>query len=480
MGVVYKARHLKLKRIVALKMILSGELATAQETRRFRTEAETIARIQHPNIIQIFEIGEYQGRTFISLEYCGGGSLEDLLRGTPLPALDSARLLLALADAIEHAHQCGVIHRDLKPSNILLQDYSLQTAPGPVGPATPRAKRGASSSAAWPALQAAAKPTAAPKITDFGIAKRVDDVGQTNPGAIIGSPSHMSPEQAGGKEVGRLCDVYSLGATLYECLTGRPPFRAATILETLKQVQQEEPVPPRHLQKKMPRDIETICLKCLQKEPARRYGSAEALRRDLQRFVDGQPIRARPASWVEKSWRWCRRNPVVAGLSALVVVLLLAGMVAGTIALVVINQARQRADDNATREAEARAMAERAAEESLDQLTRLYIATGTRFLDANDWASALCWYVHAWRSDQPDPDREINHRLRLASVLSAGPQLVGIGFHRQPVQDAAVAPDGNQLLSYTVGGHEVYLWDPAVSGLAVEPLRHQGEIRHAC
>ncbi len=486
MGVVFKARHLKLNRIVALKMILSGELASEQETQRFRTEAETIAQIQHPNIIQIFEISEHEGRLFLSLEYCGGGSLERLLRGTPLPATEAVHLMVTLAGALEHAHLCGVVHRDLKPANILLQDLSPQTAQLPgTGATQPGDRAGAALSSATRSL--GPQSTLVPKITDFGLAKMVNGAGHSPTNMLMGSPPYMSPEQARGKEVGPLSDVYSLGATLYECLTGRPPFRAATIRETLRQVQKEEPVPPRHLQSKIPRDIETICLKCLQKDPSRRYTSAGELREDLQRFLDGKAIRARPVGWTEQTWRWCRRNPVVAGLLALVVLLVLAGMIVGSIALVVIDNARQRADENrqkadtnAAREVEARTKADRSAEENRDRLIRLHIATGTRALDAQDRASALCWYLHAWRSDRLDPESERNHRLRLASVLSAGPQLVGIGFHHQPVQDAAVSPDGNRLLSYTVEGREVYLWDPTASRLAVGPLRHEGEIRHAC
>jgi WD40 repeat protein len=471
MGLVFKARDLQLNRIVALKMIRSGELASELETCRFRTEAETIARIQHPNIIQIFEIGEHEGRLFLSLEYCGGGSLERRLRGTPLPTTEAVRLLLALAAAIEQAHACGVIHRDLKPGNILLQteDISRKDAKVPSSHQEPLG-----------ALASLREMSYLPKITDFGIAKKVDEAGQTCPGTVMGSPSHMSPEQAEGREVSPLSDVYSLGATLYECLTGRPPFRAATILETLNQVRQEEPVPPRHLQRNIPRDLETICLKCLQKDPARRYGSARELREDLERFLEGKPIQARPIGWTERTWRWCRRNPLVASLLSVVVALLLAGLVAGSIALVVIDNARRRADDNAAREALARANAERSAEESRERMIRLHIATGTRFLDANDRASALCWYWQAWRSDRPDPDNENNHRLRLASVIRAGAPLDGICFHRQPVQDAAVSPDGKRLLSYTAPGHEAYLWDPTASRLVAPPLRHEGEIRHAC
>jgi serine/threonine protein kinase/WD40 repeat protein len=468
MGVVFKARHLQLNRIVALKMILSGELASAQETNRLRSEAETIAQVQHPNIIQIFEIGEHEGRLFLSLEYCGGGSLEHLLRGTPLPAIEASRLLLTLAGAIEHAHFCGVIHRDLKPANILLQDRGPQVARS-AGPALAPVVRSFGPGS-----------NLVPKITDFGLAQPISEAGQAASSAIIGTPWYMSPEQASGKKAGPRSDVYALGGTLYECLTGRPPFKGPSPMDTIFQVLSDEPVPPRHLQRNIPRDLETICLKCLQKDPARRYGSAGELREDLQRFLDGKAIQARPTGWLEHTWRWCRRNPVVAGLLSLVAVLVLSGMVVGSIALVVIEKARQEAANNAEREAVARTHAEVVAAESRERLIRLHIATGTRFLDANDRASALCWYEQAWRSDPHGADSETDHRLRLASVLSAGPQLVGICFHHQPVQDAAVSPEGNQLLSYTVAGRDVYLWDPMASHLAAAPLRHEGEVRHAC
>jgi serine/threonine-protein kinase len=259
MGVVYKARHLKLNRIVALKMILSGGHARSAELARFQTEAEAIARLQHPNIVQVHEVGEHEGRPFFSLEFCPGGSLDHKLKGTPLPAQEAARLVHTLALAMQAAHDKNVIHRDLKPANVLLSEDGT------------------------------------PKITDFGLARKLDAAGQTASGAIMGTPSYMAPEQAGGKtrELGPACDVYALGAILYEVLTGRPPFRAATPLETVLQVVTDEPVPPSQLQSKTPRDLETICLKCLHKEPARRYGSAQALAEELGRFQRGEPTAAR-------------------------------------------------------------------------------------------------------------------------------------------------------------------------------------------
>jgi tRNA A-37 threonylcarbamoyl transferase component Bud32 len=287
MGVVYKARQVKLNRVVALKMILAGGHAGEADLARFRTEAEAIARLQHPNIVQIHEVGEHEGKPFFSLEFCPGGSLEKRLDGTPLPPQDAARLVQALAGAMHAAHNANVIHRDLKPANVLL------TADG------------------------------TPKVTDFGLAKMLDEGGNpTVSGAVLGTPSYMAPEQASGKNkaVGPPADIHALGAILYELLTGRPPFKAATHLDTILQVVSDEPVPPTQLQPKTPRDLETICLKCLEKEPGKRYGSAEALADDLRRFLEGDPVRARPLGEWESAVRWAKKYPITAALTVLMVI----------------------------------------------------------------------------------------------------------------------------------------------------------------
>jgi hypothetical protein len=291
MGVVYQARQLKLNRPVALKMILAGSHAGAADLARFGTETEAIARLQHPNIVQVYEVGEHEGKPYFSMEFCGGGSLEKKINGTPLPAGEAAGLVEALARAMQAAHEQHVIHRDLKPANVLLAEDG------------------------------------APKITDFGLAKKLDEASQTATGAVMGTPSYMAPEQAGGMSgaIGPPCDIYALGAILYECLTGRPPFKAATPLDTILQVISDEPVPPTQLQSKTPRDLETICLKCLQKEPHRRYESAAALADDLRQFREGRPIAARPVGRLERAVKWVRRNPVVAGMAALVALSLLVG-----------------------------------------------------------------------------------------------------------------------------------------------------------
>jgi serine/threonine-protein kinase len=290
MGIVYKARQLGLNRLVALKMAHVGEAGEGELRLRFKAEAEAAARLQHPNIVQIFDVGECDGRPYFAMELLDGGSLEARLGGKPLPARDAACAVEVLARALDVAHRRGVIHRDLKPANILL----ASAGDGSLSEATL-------------------------KIADFGLAKQLDTgAGQTLSGAVLGTPAYMAPEQAGGNTagVGTAADIHALGVLLYEMLTGRPPFNGATLAEVLEQVRTAEPVPPRRLQPTVPRDLETICLKCLQKEPQRRYASAAALAEDLQCFAVGRPIRARPVGRVERGWRWCRRHPGVACLTA--------------------------------------------------------------------------------------------------------------------------------------------------------------------
>ncbi len=308
MGVVYRARQQDLQRTVALKMILHGDTASAEQRRRFRREAEAVAQLQHPNIVRIYHIGEHDGHAYLALEFVEGGSLEKRLDGTPWPARPAAELIEPLARAIDHCHRHHIIHRDLKPANILLVSGGVV-------------------SGEWsrPPTHHSPLTTHQPKITDFGLAKQLDrDSAHTESGAILGTPSYMAPEQAGGtsRAVTPATDVYALGVILYELLTGRPPFKGATSLDTLEQVRTREPVPPRQLQPKVPRDLETICLKCLRKEPLKRYATAAALADDLRRFLDGRPIQARPTPLWHRGWRWCRRNPWMAAFGVLAVTVL--------------------------------------------------------------------------------------------------------------------------------------------------------------
>lgn len=290
MGVVYLAQQTKLNRVVALKVILAGAHVSEMALQRFRSEATLSARFQHPNIVQVFETGEVQGLPFLALEFCGGGSLDQKLRGTPLPIEEAATIAKTLALAIHHAHEQGVLHRDLKPQNVIFTK------------------------------------TGSPKLMDFGLAKCLEtEESNTRTGSVLGTPSYMSPEQAQGRihDQGPATDVYGVGAILYEMLTGRPPFRAATAVDTILQVVHNDPVPPRQLQPTLPVDLETICLKCLAKEPDKRYASAADLAEDLRRYLAGEAIIARPVGLIGKLIRWTRKRPVLASLLATMLAVLL-------------------------------------------------------------------------------------------------------------------------------------------------------------
>jgi serine/threonine-protein kinase len=310
MGVVFRAQHLKLKRDVAIKMMLAGGYASEQELERFTREAQAVAALRHPNIVQVYEAGEQDGFPYFVMEFLDGGTLDGALAGAPQTARKAAETVAVLSRAVQAAHESGIVHRDLKPGNV------LQSSDGTL------------------------------KIADFGLARRL--AGETEPritlaGVRIGTPSYMSPEQAmGGKDVGRESDVYSLGAILYEMLTGRPPFRGETVAETERQVLHDEPVRPSLLNPRTPRDLETICLKCLQKRPEDRYAAAIGLAEDLHRFLTGQPIEARAVSRVERAWRWCRRNPLAAAF--LLTALALVGVASGVGVWFVRQQAEKLAE----------------------------------------------------------------------------------------------------------------------------------------
>jgi eukaryotic-like serine/threonine-protein kinase len=296
MGVVHKARQVSLNRTVAVKLILDSRLVSEADIRRFHNEAEAAANLQHPNIVAVYEVGVHEGQHYDSMAYVEGKTLAALIREGPLPAAQAARYIREIAGAVHYAHQQGTRHRDLKPSNILI-DLEDQ-----------------------------------PHITDFGLAKRVsDDSSLTTSGAVLGTPSYISPEQAQSKQedIGPLTDVYALGATLYAALAGRPPFQSASVMDTFQQVIHTPPVSPRALNPAVPVDLETICLKCLEKEPGRRYGSAQEVADDLQRYLDGKPVLARPVGRMERATKWIRRNKgLSAGLAAAVMALLFGTVVA--------------------------------------------------------------------------------------------------------------------------------------------------------
>lgn len=360
MGVVYLARQLSLQRMVALKIIREDIAGDDDVHERFLREARIVARLEHPHIVRIHEAGEYEGRLFLALEYVSGGTLRTLLQGKLLAPREAAQLVETMARTIHFAHQQNVIHRDLKPANILLAHKSNQEA----------------------AVDSVCLADLVPKITDFGLAVQLSGQDQlTSLGRIVGTPCYMAPEQASGREgwITPLVDVYALGVILYEALVGRPPFASDSDLETLRLVTQEEAVPPSRLQPKLPRDLEVICLKCLEKEPRRRYHSAEGLADDLQRFLRQEPIHARPTSGWEKAAKWMRRHPARTALvSVCVLATLLLGLVVGTYtywlkeALTESDQQRQLAEDNAAKanaSAEAASKRKQLARQALDAMT---------------------------------------------------------------------------------------------------------------
>jgi WD40 repeat protein len=471
MGVVYKARQLALHRVVALKMILAGAHADAEELRRFRREAEAAARLQHPGIVQVFEIGEHQGLPFMALEYCAGGSLSRKLAGMPLPPREAARLTTTLADTLETAHQKQIVHRDLKPHNVLLTE------------------------------------SGAPKVADFGLARKLDgaSVG-THMGAVIGTPSYMPPEQARGDQVGPAADVYALGAVLYELLTGRPPFLGPDAMAILSQIFYKEPLPPHRLQPTVPPDLETICLKCLHKEPGRRYPAARDLAEDLRRFQAGEPIVARPVGRSERAWKWARRHPARALVAVLVALLALLLVVGGSIAWLwrQAEQTAERTEALRQQEAEARHKAEQAQaganaamadlnvqKKKADGLALDLFKANNNLKDANDEIQRLLYLDRvrlAWK--EYESGEPLRARLLLQQCeekhrhwewhhlhLTLSRELATLTGHTGFVTQVAFSPDGQRLVSVSTD-KTMKLWDTATGKEIATLPGHTSFIRH--
>jgi WD40 repeat protein/tetratricopeptide (TPR) repeat protein len=427
MGVVFQARQLALDRVVALKMILGGWLAGPEDRARFRREAEAVARLRHPGIVQIYEVGEQAGLPYFSLEWVEGGTLEAHIGGQPQPPAAAAALVEQLARAVQYAHEHGVVHRDLKPANILL------TADG------------------------------IPKIADFGLAKRLDGTsGRTRTGDMAGTPQYMAPEQAAGEpgRIGPATDVHALGAILFALLTGRPPFRAATTAETLLQVIGADPPSVSRLRPGVPRDLAVVCQRCLEKDPARRYASAAALAEDLRRFQAGEPILARRVGDLERAWKWAKRRPAVAGLAVAVAMSLLVGV---AVSLYFAVAAERRARE---------AVAER--NHSRRQLADADLQRGLALADRGRVADGLHWMLAGLRGlpDAPadDPLRRVA-RINLAAWGARLPTLLFQESYPDDILAATFSADGQR---FAVGGIDgmIRIYNTESGEPAGEPLRH--------
>jgi tetratricopeptide (TPR) repeat protein len=411
MGVVYKARQLRLNRPVALKMILAGDYAGTDEVERFLAEAQMVARLRHPNVVQIHAIGDFEGRPYVELEYVEGGSLASRLDGTPWSPRAAACLVESLAAALAEAHRMGIVHRDLKPANILMTDDGM------------------------------------PKVTDFGLAKASDaDLGLTRTNSILGSPSYMSPEQADGRarDVGPAADIYALGANLYELVTGRPPFVGPTILATLDLVKNAEPVPPSRLQPGVSSDLETICLKCLRKEPGRRYESADALAEDLGRYLDGRPILARPTPRWERAWKWVRRRPSAAALIAVSALSIFAAVAGGL---------WYRAERDRVRVAAIRRI------EDIREQANRFLLLGMEAVRRKDWDGARAQMSGALALTRTEP--------ALAEMESAARRILTLCSARIDEREARAA-DRARLASFRGSYDEAVFYQSQYTGLDTE------------
>jgi WD40 repeat protein len=437
MAVVYEAEQIGLKRRVALKMGLDGPSHDAELVARFQTEAEAAASLHHLNIVEIYEIGETAGRPYFSMALIEGGTLAGELGGRPASTRRAAQVTEVLAHAIHYAHERGIVHRDLKPANVLLT------------------------------------PDGVLKIADFGLAKNLRDSAQTQSGTVLGSPCYMSPEQASGsvREAGPAADIYSLGAILYEMLVGAPPFKEATPLETLYKLLNDEPLKPTRLKPKVPRDLETICLKCLEKSPMRRYASARELAEDLDRFLNFESVKARPITRPERLWRWCRRKTALAlalGLAALAV----ATTIGLSIFLAVYHYQAASRIGEALKEVEAH-------RSQVNQMAaQLAFDHGHAICEQGDIAQGVLWLARGLKSANLAHDTELERafRMSLPAWLDRVHPFLRRLAHTGPIHAVAFSPDGRLVATGGEDGN-VWLWH-AGSGASVElPLVHKGQVR---
>jgi WD40 repeat protein len=445
MGVVYKARQIGLNRLVALKMLLPFAVPTAEQLARFRTEAEALGRLSHPNVVPIYEVGECPAGPFFSMEFVPGPSLATYLDGRVCDPMAAARLIEVLADAIAAVHHRGIVHRDLKPANVLLAPLRDASATGLTQPG------------ARPALG-----DYEPKITDFGLAK--DQSARkvlTLSGMTLGTPCYMAPEQAGSRveKIGPAADLYSLGAILYEMLTGRPPFEGATPAATIALLVGGEPPSLWRLRPGLPRDLMTICMKCLEKSPRRRYATAKDLADDLRRFRRGETIHARAIGRIGRTYRWCRRRPLVAGLLALCTALIVAFVATVTVYDLKLQEALARVQKQANEES--------------DEIVNLNVDIGIMDLDNGDSYAAILRFTDAFRRDRKSLDHERDHRFRIGTALADSPQLLRLFVVGMDLLCARLTGDGGKVAA-TGESYTVEVWDVA-KGQKVGPVLHLGD-----
>ncbi len=461
MGIVYKARQLSLNRLVALKMIKAARFASADEIRRFQNVSEAVARLDHPNIVPIFEVGQLEDQHYFSMKLIAGASLDRRPRDYMAKPKQAAELMSITAGAVHHAHQRGILHRDLKPANILID-----------------AER-------------------RPHVTDFGLAKRVEgDSGLTQTGAILGTPAYMAPEQASGKRgaVTTATDVYGLGAVLYVLLTGKAPFGGDSVIDTLEQVRERPAEPPSKRNARVPHDLEAICLKCLEKDPRRRYRSADALAEDLRCWLAGEPIAARPVGNAARFWMWCRRNPVAAVAATLVTTAIVAVAVLSLLyaaqqtrlvetTTLYANEQRQRGDERAEAAAKISGLnnnLEISLADTNRRLAMLYFERAKRAFEGNQASDGLVWLVETWRAAALAQDHAWQRlaRMNLSYWRYHCPELRGLLSHEGPVSYVAFGPDGKTILSVT-RGVTAQVWDPDTCEPIGRAIRNENAITSA-
>jgi WD40 repeat protein/tRNA A-37 threonylcarbamoyl transferase component Bud32 len=447
MGVIYKARQVSLNRIVALKMILTGRLASQADVQRFHSEAEAAANLDHRNIVPIYEVGEHQGQHYFSMKLIEGGSLEQSLARGEWPPTDpktpqrAAALLAKVARAVHYAHQRGLLHRDLKPANILLDSAAM------------------------------------PCITDFGLAKRVvGGPALTQSGAVVGTPSYMAPEQAAAaKSLSTAADVWSLGAILYELLTGRPPFRGDGAIQTLMEVLEKDAIAPQALVPTVPRDLQTVCLKCLEKDPAKRYGSAQALAEDLEHFLAGEPVSVRPMGRTERLWRWCRRNPAVASLMAGKAVLLLTVALVSTLYAVRLGALTGRLGQEVGQKTEALSLMKQQSterEEALRRAEAFRLAAQSELVRAANPGLALLLAIEGAKRY----DSVLANNALVAALEACDEERTLV--HPGSVRAAVYSPDGRRVLTAAADGI-ARIWDVSTGKVTVALKGHEGDVEYA-